>query len=170
MGTDKAMLGWDGGTLLEHMVRTLETVAGTVRVLGPLDLADRNPDRGPVEGIATALGATTTSDNLIVAVDLPYIDTRFLEYFVGAMEESGTGFVTCEVNHQTPLCLGIHRSLLIGIDAYLESGGRSARGLFDTIGHNTITEDQLIGAGFSTDLFRNLNTPEDYSETQKPSS
>ena len=167
MGTDKAMLPWHGGTLLDHMTQTLGTVANTVRIVGSDELPDRFPDRGPIEGIATALAATATTNNLIVAVDLPYLETTFLEYFVSVMNQSETGFVRCTISDQTPLCLGIRRDLFTAIDDYIESGGRSVHGLVETLAHDTISEDQLIQAGFSADVFRNINTPDDYSQAKK---
>jgi len=168
MGIDKALLPWRGGTLLDHMRHTLGTVANTVRAVGSAELPDRRPDRGPVEGIATALAATTTTNNLIVAVDLPYLETKFLQYFVTAINESETGLVTCTVSGQTPLCLGIRRDRFTRIENYLESGGRSLHGLIGTLDHDTVSEARLIQAGFTSEVFRNLNTPDDYSRAQNP--
>ena len=161
MGRDKALLPWRDGTLLEHMTRKMATVAGRVRVVGRGDLPDRQPDRGPVEGIATALSVTATEYNLIVAVDLPELDPGFLEYMAGRLETSGSGLVTCRVADATPLCLGIRSGRIDAVDRYLDSGERSLRGLLETIAHETIDEKQIRDAGFSIDMFRNLNSPED---------
>ena len=45
MGTDKALLPWNGNTLLDHMTRTIGTVADSVRIVGRDGLLDRNPGR-----------------------------------------------------------------------------------------------------------------------------
>ncbi len=168
MGTDKALLPWNGNTLLDHMTRTIGTVADSVRIVGRDGLLDRNPGRGPVEGIATALAATTTRDNLIVAVDLPYIESAFLRYLADRLGESPTGFVACSIGGPPPLCLGLRRNLLTAIDAYLDSGERSLRGLLQSVTHDGITEGQFLESGFSAGMFRNLNTPEDLPARSTP--
>jgi molybdopterin-guanine dinucleotide biosynthesis protein A len=162
MGTDKALLSWGDGTLLDHMAHTLESVANPVLVVGRAELPDRNPGRGPIEGIATALDATATDQNIIVAVDLPYLDTAFLGYLAACLGSSSTGLVICTIDQRTPLCLGIHRQLLAPVERYLESGARSLKGFLGSVSHDTIHEEALVKSGFSAEMFRNLNTPADY--------
>lgn len=168
MGTDKALLPWGDGTLLEHMTRKLAAVAGRVCVVGRGDLPDRRPERGPVEGIATALSVTATEDNLIVAVDLPELDPAFLQYLAGRLEKSRSGLLTCRVADRTPLCLGIRAGCIDAVDRYLDSGKRSLRGLLETIDHETVDEKQIRSAGFPVDMFRNLNAPEDLPRPPAP--
>lgn len=162
MGVDKASLPWRGRRLMDHMIETLGAVADPVRVVGGPELPDRRPGRGPVEGIGTALEATTTDENLIVAVDLPYLEAAFLEYLATRLREPDSGMVACELDGRTPLCLALHRNLLPQVDRYLDAGERSIQGLVRSIAHDTISPDQVLRAGFPPDMFRNLNTPEDY--------
>jgi molybdopterin-guanine dinucleotide biosynthesis protein A len=166
MGTDKALLRWQDGTLLDHMMRKLGAITNTVRVVGRGDLPDRHPGQGPVEGIATALGTTETTNNLIVAVDLPYIEEAFLKFLADRLHASRSGAVICDITPQMPLCLGLSRNLLEAVDQYLDSGGRSVRGLIESVAHETVTECQLTEGGFSPEMFRNLNTPDDYHQTR----
>lgn len=167
MGTDKAALPWKRSTLLEHMVARLSAVAEPVCVVGREDLPDRHPNRGPVEGIATAIAATATANNLIVAMDLPFLDAAFLHYFANRLRTASTDLLACEVRQQVPLCLGIRSGLLPAIDDYLISGKRSLQGLVQTVKHTTISEEELHDQGFSSDVFRNINTPEDYRLAQE---
>src|SRR5713226_697505 len=80
MGQDKALLDWHGQTLLNHMVDLLRNVADPVHVAGRDELPDQLPGLGPLSGIATALEASSTDANLIVAVDLPHLTRNFLKY------------------------------------------------------------------------------------------
>ena len=162
MGTDKATLPWKHSTLIEHMVARLRAVARPVRIVGRGDLPDRHPNRGPVEGIATALAATATENNLIVAMDLPFLDKAFLHYFANRLRAASTDLLACDVGEKVPLCLGIRSGLLPDIDGYLISGKRSLQGWVQTVKHTTISAEELHDQGFSSGVFRNLNTPEDY--------
>ena len=167
MGQDKSRLPWGGGTLLEHMVERLGRVADTVRVAGRDPLPDRHPGRGPVEGIRTALGATATEENLIVAVDLPFLEPGFLEYMMDRLDRSRHLLVACELDGRVPLCLALRKGLLPTVEACLERGQRSLEGLVRSVDRETITETELGRMGFAPDMFRNLNTYEEYEKARR---
>jgi len=166
MGTDKARLDWNGQPLIDHMVTTVGAVTGMVHVVGRDPLPDRQPGRGPVEGIATALAASTTENNLIVGVDLPRLETKFLHWLARRLIESSNGCVVCVVDERVPLCLGIHRGHGPAIDRYLEDGGRTLRGMLDLIGYDLVGAQTLHDAGFSDAMFVNINTPGDYQRSR----
>src|SRR5688572_11349828 len=106
MGRDKALLDWHGRTLLEHMVQLLSVAADQVQVVGRDPLPDRLPDCGPLSGIATALEASDTDANLVVAVDLPLLTVDFLKHLKSRVESSNHPIVACKVGAYHPLCLG----------------------------------------------------------------
>jgi molybdopterin-guanine dinucleotide biosynthesis protein A len=104
MGKDKAWLELAGLPLVLRVARAVEPLVSAVTVIGPpasdagrfesLGLAvipDRVPARaasgesscGPLGGIITALNATRCSWNLVLACDLPYITTAWLEWLLG---------------------------------------------------------------------------------------
>jgi molybdopterin-guanine dinucleotide biosynthesis protein A len=167
MGTDKAALRWGAGTLLDHMSELLAAAADSVRVVGRDPLLDRNPGRGPVEGIATALAATRTRDNLIVAVDLPLLDPTFLRYLALRCRITPADLLVCGSGDAIPLCLGARPSLLADLDAYLDSGKRSFRGFVESVEHDTIDDDALRVNGVSRETFDNINTPDDYERVRR---
>ena len=72
MGRDKALLDWHGTPLLTYMVNLLRDATDQVQVVGRDHLPDHLPGRGPLSGIATALAASSTETNLILAVDYRY--------------------------------------------------------------------------------------------------
>jgi molybdopterin-guanine dinucleotide biosynthesis protein A len=167
MGQDKARLPWGRRTLLDHMTARLQPLATYVEIVGRTALPDRVKGRGPVEGIRTALAATTTEQNLIVAVDLPILEPAFLDYLMGRLDETEELLVACEIGDRVPLCLGMRRALLPLVEEYLESGGRSVQGLVSRIGRETITEQDLARLGMPAGMFRNLNTREEYEEVRR---
>src|SRR5712671_3334653 len=99
MGRDKGLLDFGGVPLILHTARLLEPLVAEVTVVGPpgryaklglraiadsaqtLGGPDR-PGRGPLAGIATALSATHSRWNLIVACDLPYLSEKWLDWLL----------------------------------------------------------------------------------------
>ncbi len=162
MGTDKAALPWGEGTLVEHMAGILSGVALIVRIVGRDPLPDLEPGRGPLEGIRTALRTTATEHNLITAVDLPFLNPSFLDYLATRLRATSRDLLLCRIQGYVALCLGARRALLRQVEDYLASGHRSIQGFAAYVDHEEISEDELQRAGFSTEIFRNINTPEDY--------
>lgn len=167
MGRDKAALQWGGGTLLEHMIHLLSPLVSGVRVVGREPLPDANAGRGPVEGIRTALGATTTEENLIVAVDLPFLSADLLGHMLVRLHLGAEPLVAVRVGGRSPLCLAARRTILPDVEAYLARGRRSIDGLLRSIGHDSVTDRDLTSLGVGADTFRNLNTMEEYQAADR---
>ena len=113
MGVDKAFLELGGRTLLARVLELAATVAENVAIVGdpakfaasaPL-IADVYPGRGPLAGIHAALRHSETELNLMLAVDLPFLDDRLLK-FVVAQAECSSALVTVPFvsGHYQPLC------------------------------------------------------------------
>jgi len=162
MGLDKALLKWRDGTLLDHMVGLLRTVADPVMVVGRDSLPDRVPGLGPLSGIATGLESSFTDANLFVAVDLPFLTHDFLKYLRSRIEGSSHPLIVCKIGSAFPLCVGAWRPMLPEINRRLRSQERSIRSLVEGTGSEIILEAELIDLGFDVSIFRNINTEEDY--------
>ena len=161
MEQDKSAMVWGSRTLLEHATALLASVATSVRVVGPDGIPDRHPDRGPVEGVASALEATDTDHNIIVAVDLPLLKPEFFGFLI--QEAVTAPLVLCRIHGRIPLCMAVARGMLPALEDYLASGGRSVQGLAELDKAHIIAEERLEAAGFSDAIFTNINTPEDYA-------
>lgn len=162
MGRDKALLDWQGQPMLHHMVDLLRNVADRVQVVGRDQLPDQLPGLGPLSGIATALEITSTDANLFLAVDLPHLTENFLKHLRSRLEKSSHPLLACKIGSDFPLCLGIWRPMLPEIKRCLSARQLSVRGLIETSNPEIISEDELRKTGFDPDMFRNINTPEDY--------
>ena len=162
MGRDKALLDWHGQTMLDHMSDLLRSVVDSVQVVGRAQLPDRLPNLGPLSGIATALEATSTDANIIVAVDLPYLTRDFMKYLRMRHENSGSPLLACRIRSDFPLCLGVWRPMLPEIKKLLTAGQLSVRGLIESSSAEIISEKELLQAGFSVTMFKNINTPTDW--------
>jgi len=162
MGRDKALLDWHGMPLLTHMVNLLRHATNHVQVVGRDHLPDRLPGRGPLSGIATALSASSTEINLIVAVDLPLLAGNFLNFLRSETEHSKQLIVACKIGSYFPLCLGVRRIRVPKVEQCLIGGDYSVRSLIEVSDSQIISESQVREAGFKDSIFHNINTLEDY--------
>jgi molybdopterin-guanine dinucleotide biosynthesis protein A len=162
LGRDKALLEWRGSTLLDHQISVLSSVCSTVRVVGRETLPDDPPGMGPIGGISTALSVSNTDLNLIIAVDLPLLTSSFLKYFKQRCDRSEHALTLCRIDSRFPLCLGMRRNLLETLARYIETGNRSVHGFLETEPSERITTSDLLKAGFTLQLFANINTEADY--------
>src|SRR5271165_5087016 len=80
MGTDKALLPFGDGFLIDHIAAKVTAAAGSVCLVGGHErylrlgypaIADLWHDIGPLGGIVTVLQTSSAEWNLIVACDMP---------------------------------------------------------------------------------------------------
>jgi molybdenum cofactor guanylyltransferase len=164
MGRDKALLDWHGRTLLDHMIALVARVADRVHVVGRDALPDRLQGLGPLSGIATALEASETDANLVVAVDLPFLSEKLLKYLKSEAERSNARLIACKIGSDFPLCLIIRHDLLPEIHQRLTSRDLSIHTLIERTPSRLISEIELLSAGFDASLFRNINTEREYRD------
>ena len=170
MGCDKAFLDFRGRTLLSRTIDLARSVVPDVRIVGdPAKFAtfaqvvpDIYPACGPLGGIHAALSNSATDFNMILAVDLPFLDARFLHYLI-AESESSDAVVTVPqaAGHLHPLCAIYRKPFLAPAERALAESRNKLDALFSEVTVRIIPEDELTAAGFSPAIFRNLNTPED---------
>jgi molybdenum cofactor guanylyltransferase len=173
MGRDKAFLEFEGQSLLRRALLLAHSVARDVRIVGPASkfsasgivVEDTFPDRGPLGGIHTALNASPTDLNLILAVDMPFLSKRFLIYLV-QRARTNDAIITIPRTQSgwEPLCAIYRRSFATIAEAALKSGENKIDRLFQNLKLNPITEEDL--QPFPQNQFRNLNTPEDLSKSK----
>ncbi len=131
MGRDKALLDYRGTVLLDHIARLVRDAAGSVTILGdparyghlgyPV-LADRVPGCGPLSGIVTALHATKTDWNLVVACDLPRLSSDVLHSLLEAAGGSQSRCLAASGPGRAlePLCAVYHRECLPALERALQ--------------------------------------------------
>jgi molybdenum cofactor guanylyltransferase len=170
MGQDKAFLELEGETLLARAMEFAATVASDVRLVGdPQKLLpfgrvveDVFPGRGPLGGIHAALTSSTADLNLVLAVDLPFVETRFLAYLLSAASQSGAVVTVPQAaGGWQPLCAVYRREFEAIAERALRKRKNKIDALFAQVETRVIGVEELARMGFSTEMFRNLNTPED---------
>ena len=173
MGKDKAFVEFKGRILL---ARALELAAGLdreVRIVGsPARFAafgkvieDIYRDHGPLAGIHAALKSSSTELNLMLAVDLPFVQPDFLKYLISAaMATNALATVPRTEDGLQPLCAVYRREFAKVAEQSLAQGRNKIDALFAEVETKTVELEELSRGGFSGKMFRNLNTPEEFDE------
>ncbi|HVO62267.1 MAG TPA: molybdenum cofactor guanylyltransferase [Terriglobales bacterium] len=173
MGSDKAFLVLDGETLLHHAVQAVSAVTHQVMIVGPKSkfssyapvVEDIFPERGPLGGIHAALMSTATALNLVLAVDLPFIEPAFLSYICNrARETQALVVIPRAAGGWQPLCAVYRKEFGTVAEKALAAGRNKIDSLFADVSVAAIDEQEITHAGFSVDMFRNLNTQQELKE------
>jgi molybdopterin-guanine dinucleotide biosynthesis protein A len=175
MGSDKAFLRLGDETFLSHALRVAGAASGDVRIVGDAKkfaafgrvVEDVYRDRGPLGGIHAALVSSATELNLMLAVDLPFVRSEFLEYLLLRARESAAMVTVPQAGGGLqPLCAAYRRGFAEVAEPSLREGKNRIDLLFATVETRVIEEDEWMRAGFSGEMFRNLNTPEELEKAQ----
>jgi molybdenum cofactor guanylyltransferase len=175
MGTDKAFVTLNGRTLLERMVDLARSVCADVRIVGEHGkvsafatvVEDVFRGCGPLGGIHAALRSSNTDLNLILAVDVPFLSAEFLQFMITKSRCGALVTVARTSGGWQPLCAVYRREFADLAEKSLRAGIYRIDGLFFPATTLVIDEEELRTAGFSPELFRNLNTPEDLAGVGK---
>jgi molybdopterin-guanine dinucleotide biosynthesis protein A len=175
MGADKALLELGDRTLLARALEVAGTVAEQVAIVGDPQrflsygrvVEDVYPERGPLGGIQAALAGQGGELNLMLAVDLPFVEPRFLQYLAAAAESAAIVTVPRTEDGWQPLCAIYRREFGAIAEAALRQGKNKIDALYAQVVTRVIDEKELRRMGFSTGMFRNLNTPQDFERAAK---
>jgi len=173
MGTDKAFLELAGKPLVARAVELAHELAVDVKIVGEPEkfaaygavVKDIYHDRGPLGGIHAALTESEAELNLMLAVDLPFIPARFLNYLL-TRADSSNATVTAPflAGYFQPLCAVYRKQFLTAAEQALTKGRNKIDQLFSEVSLCTISEEDMALNGFNPLIFSNLNTPEDWAQ------
>ncbi len=126
-------------------------------------IEDQLPGCGPLGGIHAALCATQNDLNLVLSVDTPLMTAAFLTWLVGLAKAGPEwAFVPEAQQRPQPLCAVYRRAARPVIEQALKARDFKVSNIFSLIPTRYITEREQVVAGFSPDIFCNVNTPEEY--------
>lgn len=168
MGTDKALLDFQGKPLLAHMLEVIRPVCNRTFVSGDHSdylafgveiISDLYPDKGPVSGILSALEHSETDWNLIVSVDSPNVNEELIRYLI-SNRKNYESVVPVHQAGSEPLIALYHKNTATVIHEMILSGDYRVMSLFGKVRTKFLACDQLIAK--YPRLFLNLNRMEDY--------
>jgi len=171
MGADKALLTFRDQTLLARALQTAGAVSSPVVIVGSREryaafghvIEDVYAGCGPLGGIHAALSATETDLNLILSVDMPLMTPDFLRWLLKrASDASEWAVVPDALGGQQPLCAVYRRPLQVLAERALHDGDYKVGHLYARAPTLHISETEMRSAGFSPEIFRNINTGDEY--------
>ena len=142
-----------------------EAIAGALSGLAPTFALDTESDRGPVAGIATGLEATDAAYAVVVACDLPFLDTALVEYLFeraagndAAVPKPDDWFEPLHAVYRPEPMAEACR------DALVEGDVRIIEPLF-SLEYEVVERTALVAHG-SLDSFESVDTPADLADAE----
>jgi molybdopterin-guanine dinucleotide biosynthesis protein A len=173
MGSDKALLSFDGQRLLERALRTAAGAAERIVIVGPREryaafgevIEDAYSGCGPLAGIHAALAASNTDWNLMLSVDMPLMTASFLAWLLQQAKAAEELIVVPDaLGGLQPLCAVYRRQVRDVAEQALKKGDYKIGKLFALVPTRYLSEQEITANGFSATIFRNVNTREEFEE------
>lgn len=167
---NKALLEIGGKSVIEHVIEVLSRVTGNISLVtnspeefAHLDLPmfrDILPGSGSLGGIYTGLKVSETHHNLVVACDMPFIQSCLLASLIKSGRDYDVAIpVTPDGCH--PTCTVYSRNCIEPIEKQIRTGHLKIIDFFPHVEVNSIDLDILCPCCDPNTLF-NINTNEDY--------
>lgn len=172
MGANKSLLPVNGRPMIERLCEQLRGHFDQILIsanepeklafLGLDVVPDRIPGQGPLMGIASALEASSSELNFIVACDIPRVDISFVEEMFAEAENTGADVVipTTGKDRVEPLFAVYRRSIIKAANEVLASGRRKITDIFG------LCKVKYMKLG-DADWLVNLNTHAEYEKFRK---
>ena len=168
MGTDKALLLVQQEPMLRRMIGLLKPFCKTIAISGEkpgyyefnLEIVkDLYTDCGPISGIISSLKHSSTDWNLLISVDVPFMNEAFIQYLI-----SHLGNYDCIIpEHEggvEPL-MGIYNKQIIPVvEEMIGLGDYKLKRLLSKLNVRYVNCNPLIKQ--FPRLFVNINLPGDY--------
>jgi molybdenum cofactor guanylyltransferase len=188
MGVDKGLLDFGGVPLLLHTAGMLKLLVTEVMIVGtpgryaslglsvipdnfhepPADIGANQSSCGPLAGIVAALEATRSPWNLILACDMPYLTTEWLDWLLSQATHSSAEAVVPQTKRGLePLAAAYRRECGTALATALARGVRKVTDAIRELrleivnprDWQTIDPDGLV--------LKNMNAPGDYEDAVK---
>lgn len=169
MGTDKAFLKIAGEPSLGRMINIIRPFCHNVAVSGMKEdyqvfntemIADLVTGIGPISGIYSSLKFSNSDWNLLISVDVPFLNEELLELLISNKD----GFDCVIPKHDSglePLVGLYHKNILPVVDEMIKNSDYKLMNLISKLNACYLDCNFLIKK--YPRLFMNLNRPEDFN-------
>ncbi len=172
MGRDKAMLPIAGGTMLQYLIDKYSPMgpvavsvnkAGRFPFSGAVEMVDRYPDMGPLNGLVSAYMESGEELIFMTGTDLPFGEIALVDRLVELMGEAEACIMRRGKKGFEPLFAIYRRSCGEKAAACLAEGRKSIRDILDAVNVRYVESVEL--PEFDLDrILMNVNTPEEFEE------
>jgi molybdopterin-guanine dinucleotide biosynthesis protein A len=171
MGSNKALLPYRGGLLIEVIHRLLSDLFSEVllvtndpehyRFLPCRKVPDRYLGMGVLAGIHSGLYHSGNPAIFAAASDMPYLNERLIRH-LGSRADAGGVLIPESPGGLEPLHAVYGQGCLGAIEEVLQKGQRRIVSFFDRVNVCRMSAEQVARFDPSFDSFVNINTPDDY--------
>ncbi|HET6387299.1 MAG TPA: molybdenum cofactor guanylyltransferase [Armatimonadota bacterium] len=176
MGRDKALLPVDGRPLIHRVVGALQAVFDDVLVVGRppgwLDwpgvrcVDDREPGRGPLGGLATAMAEAAGKPIFAAGCDMPFLSPTAISFVLDMLGDYDATVPLIDGIPQ-PLHAAYASSCYPIILRHLAEGDLSVRSLIRSLSTHFLAQEDFRQIDPELSSFQSLNTPEEYERVSE---
>jgi molybdopterin-guanine dinucleotide biosynthesis protein A len=177
MGSPKALLPFGAETMLQRVVRLLDTVVSPIVVVAapqqalpelPAEVTvthDEREDRGPLEGLRAGLKALPVTVELayVTSCDVPLLIPGFARRMIDLLGDHDIAVMEID-GFPHPLSAVYRRDTLMHVEALLAQDRLRPAFLFDIVRTRRVRPAEMASVDPQLLTLRNLNTREDYLE------
>ena len=169
-GRNKALITWQGASLLEHvatrlgpqverlMVSANEDLARIAAVVSPVLPDDPDLGAGPLAGVVSGLAHSRAEWLATVPTDMPLIPSNLIEHMMNSLKDGAKLAVAHDGNRRQNCVLLVHQTLQSSVEVYLHQGRRSVAGWLRQTAHREVSFPSSAVA------FSNLNSEADLDQ------
>ena len=157
-GRDKSALLVDGRTIREPQIEALAPLTDDLQIV----MTDIVPGCGPLGGLHTALTAARHERLLLIAGDMPFVTTAFLDYLLSLTAGADLVVPQSERGYH-PLCAVYTRACLEPAAARLADRRLKMLDLVGSVRARVVPIEDVRRFGDPDRLLANVNTPADYA-------
>ena len=168
MGTDKALIQFNGKTLLENAIEICKPVCQTIiissnypkhEIFGYKIIPDEIKNCGPLGGIYSCLKKSKTNLNFIISVDSAFVTEDFVQFLISESEKFDA-VIPIHENGKEPLVALYHKNCVPVIQEKIELKDYKMHNLLNVLNTKFINVDSWVKK--YPFIFKNLNRPEDF--------
>lgn len=180
-GRNKALLPWDGETLLERQIQICSAWAVEIIVVSHdaevAHLAARFPKvavvsdpaayqgEGPLAGLLAGAAAAACEYVWLLACDQPHISAAAASLLLARLRENGAlaAALPRREGRLQPFHAVYRRQMVLeAVPQLLERGARKLTDLLDLVAWTGLDEEQFVRCGIVQAFTEDMDTPEDY--------
>ena len=172
-GCDKSALLVDGRAILDRQIDTLTPLVEDLMIVGhsvnvthlipgARVIADIVPGCGPLGGLHAALTSARSDVLFLVACDMPYVSSAFVEHLLSLAGEADAIVPQTERGYH-PLCAVYTRTCLEPAAAQLADRRLKMLELLERVRVRVVPLEEIRRFGAPDRLLANVNTPADYA-------
>ena len=158
MGTDKALVNYQGKPMLQRVYQVAASCTEQVYILTPWIesyqnilpsdcnyLVENQPGKGPVNGLSEGLEQIDADWILLLACDLPLLDVEIIQSWINKLAQTPTStlaLVPRRGDIWEPMCGFYRKEIKTELDYFFKSGKRSFQELLSGVEVEALEVDE----------------------------